>query len=343
MHPAVYAVLLTCLYGSSFGAPIDLPTNQVTGLLNGVTERLPIDSVTNSPVGHEVASVVPSLAKKDLTGGVAGLTSSIRDSSSVGNLIGGFPIIGGHKRGLADYIPKVGETGDITEKNPADTTVDIFENLPGVGDKKTRDLDGLPVAGNTGGLTKGLPVGNTGGDLTKSLPVGPADNLINGLPILGGHKRGFADYIPKVGETGDFTEKNPVDTTEHLFEEISGVGHKETRDLESLPVVGNAGSLTKSLPIDDLSKDVPVVGGKHIRDLEDLPLVGNAGDLTKSLPVSSVDDLSKDASVFGRAPLPMGADVAADVDVDIELKERDMIDPHTFPAEKLPVVGPVEF
>ncbi|KAG6000809.1 hypothetical protein E4U21_005007 [Claviceps maximensis] len=155
MHSAVNAVLLACLFGSSFAAPVGNPTDHLVALtkrdiVNGLTKGIPVlgykrGVLDSLPVAGSIGDLTNTLplAGDPLAGAhKRGLLDSLPVASSVGDLtntlpLAGDPLAGAHKRGLLDSLPAVGSADDLTK------------GLPLAGDKSKRDLD-IPVVGRIG-------------------------------------------------------------------------------------------------------------------------------------------------------------------------------------------------
>ncbi|EFY93251.1 hypothetical protein MAC_00489 [Metarhizium acridum CQMa 102] len=217
MHSSVCLVLLTCLYGTSFAAPINagsltdgvehLPSTNPAlpivvdpeqgglpdgvkraatrslfdGVAEGVTKGLPIPGgVGGLADAGSLTKAVPGFGKRDATDDVTGSVTSL--TKGLTGAVEGTDIAGvaGQRRDGT-----VGSHNDITDNVPIigqnlDPT-DIAESLGHLGDVTGVGADsvvGKQKRDTTSGLTGALPVGSAGG-IAK--PVTDIVGALNGL------------------------------------------------------------------------------------------------------------------------------------------------------------------
>ncbi|KAG8416923.1 hypothetical protein J3459_013533 [Metarhizium acridum] len=187
MHSSVCLVLLTCLYGTSFAAPIN------AGSLTDGVEHLPstnpaLPIVVDPEQGGvggladagSLTKAVPGFGKRDATDDVIGSVTSL--TKGLTGAVEGTDIAGvagqrrdgtvGSHNDITDNVPIIGQNLDPT---------DIAESLGHLGDVTGVGADsvvGKQKRDTTSGLTGALPVGSAGG-IAK--PVTDIVGALNGL------------------------------------------------------------------------------------------------------------------------------------------------------------------
>ncbi|KAK9439459.1 hypothetical protein VB005_07614 [Metarhizium brunneum] len=220
MHSSICLALLTCLYGTSFAAPINAgsltngaehrpdanPSLPVVvdpeqgGLSDGVKRdaaRSSLDGLEDVPIvggvgglagaASHVTKAAPGVGKRDVTDDVAGIVTGITDGADNAGVTD--EALAGQKRDGT-----VGSPNGITDKVPIGQNFDptsIAESLlhpggfPGVG---AGSLAGKQKRDAIGGLGEGLPLGSplgSAGGIAK-----PVTDIVGSLQSLDGNSLG---------------------------------------------------------------------------------------------------------------------------------------------------------